>query len=561
MGLPGTTTDSEKDVIYTFGDCEIDTARFELSRGGQTSAVEPQVLELLIFLIDRRDRVVARDEMFETIWKGRVVSDATLSSRIKAARQAIGDDGTQQLYIKTIHGRGFRFVGKVEARDAAEPSKQASGHTASAVERRPVTRYAKSGDVHIAYHLFGEGPVNLVLTPGFVSNIDNYWDDPNLARWLTQLGRLARVAMFDKRGTGMSDRVSTLPGMDERMDDVRAVMEAVGFDTAYIMGISEGGSLATVFAAHYPQLCLGLILYGSFAQFRYWFSDGASLQRLFDYVESDWGSGKSLSQFAPSMADDAAFIEWWGKFERFGATPGGAIALMKMNSLIDISDILPTIHVPTLVIHRSNDILIDVEAGRHLAKHITGAKYLEIPGRDHLPWVGLNRDEIIEAIRSFVEGSEKPEAPSRVLATILLLWLDETAARDIATIEESTLRNAFKHFRATRIEQRAQALVATFDGPARALGCAVSLSRLLRRERLQYRMGIHTGEISLATDTLKGTAVDIAADVANHAGDNTIMVSRTVHDLVAGSGVELLDCEEHELRSISQAWRLFRVVE
>ena len=548
-------------VIYAFGDYEIHTGRFELSRDGRRLAVEPQVLELLIFLIDQRDRVVSRDELFESVWKGRIVSDTTLSSRIKTARQAIGDDGTRQQYIQTIHRRGFRFVGSVEARDTTEPAKQEPSSTTSAVEGRPTTRYARSGDVHVAYHLIGNGPVNLVLTPGFVSHIDNYWDEPNLANWLTRLGGFARVAMFDKRGTGMSDRVSALPGMDERMDDIRAVMDAVAFDTAYIVGISEGGSLATVFAAHHPDRCRGLILYGSFAQFKHWFPDEASLQTLFDYIESDWGSGKSLPQFAPSMTADAAFIEWWGKFERLGATPGGAIALMKMNSRIDISDVLQSVHVPTLVIHRSSDSLIDPEAGSYLATHIAGAKFIEIPGNDHLPWVGDNRDEIIDAIQSFAAGSESPQPAARVLATILLLQLETPKKRDPAVVDEKILRNEFNRFRATQIELQVPVIVAAFDGPAKALECAVSLSRLLSREHISHRIGIHTGEVDRCSRISEGTAVKIAADVAHHSSPNTVMVSRTVNDLVAGSGVSLVDCGEFHLPSIDQSWRLYRAKE
>jgi len=548
-------------VIYAFGDCEIDAARFELSRGGKRVAVEPQVLELLIFLIDRRDRVVSRDELFENIWKGRIVSDTTLSSRIKTARQAIGDDGTQQQYIKTIHRRGFRFVGEVEVHDAGARAKREPDAAAPAAEKRPATHYARSGDVHIAYHLFGDGPVNLVLTPGFVSHIDNYWDEPHLADWLGRLGRFARVAMFDKRGTGMSDRVSALPGMDERMDDVRAVMDAAKFDTAYLVGISEGGSLATVFAAHHPERCSGLILYGSFAQFKHWFPDEAALQSLFDYIESDWGSGKSLPQFAPSMAADAAFMEWWGKFERLGATPGGAIALMKMNSRIDISDVLQSVHVPTLIIHRSNDSLIDPEAGSYLAAHIAGAKFMEIPGNDHLPWVGDNRDEIIDAIRSFAAGAERPQAEARVLATILLLQLETPKKRDPTVIDETVLRNEFNRFRATQIEFQLPVIVAAFDGPAKALECAVSLSRLLSGDHIAHRIGIHTGEVDRRSKISEGTAAKIAADVAHHSDPDTVMVSRTVNDLVAGSGVSLVDCGEFHIPSIDQSWRLYRAKE
>jgi pimeloyl-ACP methyl ester carboxylesterase len=545
-------------MIYRFGDYQIDTISFEIVRGGQALPVEPQVLDLLITLIDQRDKVVSKDELFERVWKGRIVSDATLSSRIKTARQIIGDDGVRQNYIKTIHGRGFRFAGKVEVGTKSE-SASAPVQPASKRIERPDTRYARSGETHIAYHLFGEGPLRLVLTPGFVSHIDNYWDDPHLASWLSRLSRRARVAMFDKRGTGMSDRASSLPGLDERMDDVRAVMDAAGFDSAFIMGISEGGTLAVLFRAHHPERCDGLVLYGSFAQFEHWYSDRTSLQNLFDYIERDWGSGKSLPQFAPSMSGDPEFLHWWGRFERLGATPGAATALMEMNSQIDISGVLPSIHVPTLVLHRLDDVLIDVEAGRYLGAHIAGAQYVEFPGEDHLPWVGENSDEIIDAIVSFLERPNKSSTSGRVLTTILLLRLNADSAAEIIDGEISSVMHDLRRFRAIRILPEPAGLVATFDGPARALECAVSVSRTLSRQGTIHRIGIYTGEISLEAQAPSGTAMDITSDVANLASDNEILVSRTVNDLVAGSGIALKDRGKSFLPALRQEWRLFQV--
>ena len=527
-------------MVYSFGDFRIDAGRFEIARGGRVLAVEPQVLELLLLLLKHRDRVVTRDELLETVWSGRVVSDTTLSSRIKTARQVIGDDGARQHYIRTIHGRGFRFIGDV--------SEESRGRSA-AVER-PATRYARSGDVHVAYQVFGDGPARMVLAPGFVSHIDNYWDSPKFRDWLNGLGRLARVAMFDKRGTGLSDPVSALPPMDERMDDLRAVMDAAGFETAYVMGISEGGSLAALFSAHHPERCDGLVLYGSFAQFRHWHADDASLQRLFDYVESDWGTGKSLPLFAPTVGDDPEMIRWWGQFERLGATPGACLALMRMNSRIDITGVLPGIRVPTLVIHRAEDVLIDIEAGRQLAADIPGAQYAELPGVDHLPWVG-DGDRIVDEIAEFMRHPRRRDASDRAVATIVLI----RGGADAGALEQELRR-----FRATRVAGRPDGVAATFDGPARALECAVSVSRLLRGRGLEHRIGVHTGEISLAGAGLEGTAMDISADVAGHAAGNEILASRTVHDLVAGSGIALEERGEYPLPSIKQGWQLYRVV-
>lgn len=541
-------------MIYRFGDYRIDTTRFELAYRGRALAVEPQVLELLILLIDNRDQVLTRDEILNRVWKGRVVSDTTLSSRIKTARQMIGDDGTRQGCIRTIHGRGFRFVGEVESEETPAPA--AAGAPATAP--RPVTRYARSGDTHIAYQLFGTGPVNLVLAPGFVSHIDNYWDNPAFHRWLTRLGRMARVAMFDKRGTGLSDRVSALPGMDERMDDLRAVMDAAGFDSACIMGISEGGSLATLFTAYHPARCDSLILYGSFAQFRHWFADQAKLQILFDYIESDWGSGQSLPWFAPSVAGDAEFIRWWGKFERLGATPGAVLSLMQMNSRIDISHVLPSIQVPALVIHVTDDVLIDIEGGRELAAHIPNARYVELPGRDHLPMTE-NADRILDAVEDFLGRAPSRARPSRVLATIVLL---RPAADGPGTLDEDTacaIRETLLRFRASRVSSRADRVAATFDGPARALEGAVAVSHELHQKGLPHRIGVHTGEVGFEAGMPEGTAMDIAADVTAHARRNEILASRTVNDLVAGSGIALSDRGAFPIPAIGREWHLFRV--
>jgi pimeloyl-ACP methyl ester carboxylesterase len=284
---------------------------------------------------------------------------------------------------------------------------------------QPVTRYAKSGDVHIAYRVFGEGPLNLVLAPPFVSNIENYWDEPDFSRWLLRLASYARVVMLDKRGTGMSDRVSELPGLDERIDDLRAVMDAAGMEQAALLGMSEGGPLTALFAATYPERCRALVLYGTFARFASWLPTEEALAEFLGYIDQAWGTGGSLPLFAPTRANDPSFQRWWGRFERLGASPAAASALMRMNSQIDISGILPTIRVPTLVIHRTEDVTINVEGGRYLAEHIPGARYLELPGTDHIPFVGDNADEIADAIEEFLTGARAPVTVDRVLATVL----------------------------------------------------------------------------------------------------------------------------------------------
>lgn len=556
-------------MIFRFDQYVIDAETFEAFRSGKRLPVEPQVLDLLIFLIQKRHRIVTKEEVFEVVWRGRLVSDATLSSRIKAVRRLIGDDGSAQRFVRTIHGRGFRFVHDVQVEDSAAAGDTRARPQDLLTQQLPETRYARSGEVHVAYHLFGGGPTNLVLVPGFVSHIDNFWDGAPVNRWLTRVGQMARVAMFDKRGTGLSDPVRELPGMDQRMDDVRAVMDAAQFDKAVIMGVSEGGSLASLFAASYPERSQGLILYGAFAKFTSWFPTPESLQELFDYIETDWGTGKSIPKFAPSVAGDPDFRQWWGKFERLGATPGAAIALMRMNSEIDISEILPTIQAPTLVLHRTADVLIDIEGGRFLAGHIPGARLIEYPGEDHLIWVGDKVDEILAAIQDFITHVPADIKVERTLATLLVARLGWSAGHLRVTNDQATdhrqrdrtLRHALTRYRGDEVELTDDRCVAAFDGPARALKCALTIVNEFGRFDLPVRIGVHTGELQVRGGNLSGVALEIASGVADRAAGNAVIATRTVKDLVAGSGIEFEEFGEHSLPGLVEPWRLFRVVD
>jgi class 3 adenylate cyclase/pimeloyl-ACP methyl ester carboxylesterase len=432
----------------------------------------------------------------------------------------------------------------------------------------PTTRYARSEDVHVAYQEFGDGPVNLVLVPGFVSHIENYWTHPDFALWLDQLGSFARVVMFDKRGTGLSDRVSDLPAMDERMDDVRAVMDAVGMERAAVFGISEGGSLATLFAAHHPERCDALIVYGGFAQFTSWFPTDEALQGLFDYIETGWGTGESLPLFAPSFGDDAALKQWWGRFERLGADPGAAINLMRMNSQIDITDILTSIHVPTLVIHVKGDTTIDFDGGVRLAEGIPNARLVELPGVDHLPFVGDNSLRIVDEIEHFLTGSRSEARADRVLATILFTDIVDSTAlaasmgdqrwRSLLHAHDAAVRRELERFRGIEIKSIGDGFLATFDAPARAIRCALSITEGVRDLGLAVRAGLHTGEIHLVNGDIEGISVHIASRVADLAQGNEVVVSRTVKDLIAGSGLTLEDYGTHSLKGVPDEWQLYR---
>ena len=432
---------------------------------------------------------------------------------------------------------------------------------------QPATQYAKSGDIHIAYQAFGDGPINLVLVPGFVSNVESYWDQPDLARFLRRLGGYARVVTFDKRGTGMSDRVAELPGLDQRMDDLRAVMDAAGMEQAALLGISEGAPLCVLFAATYPDRCRALALYGSFSRFSYWFPTEEALMAFFAYVEQAWGTGGSVQRFAPSRANDASFQGWWGRNERLGASPAAVIVLMRMNAQIDIRGILPAVHVPTLVIHRTGDRTVNVEGGRDMAARIPGARLVELPGVDHIFYVGENADQISDAIEEFLTGSRAPVAPDRVLATVLftdIVSSTEMAAalgdrrwRDLMDRHHDTIRRNLARFRGHEVKTTGDGFLATFDGPARAVRCACAIAEDIRALGIEVRAGLHTGECEMIGDDVGGIAVHIGARVAALAGASEVLVSGTLKDLVAGSGLRFADRGAHSLKGIPGEWRIF----
>ena len=392
----------------------------------------------------------------------------------------------------------------------------------------PTTRYARSGDVHIAYQVFGSGASDLVFVPGFVSHIENYWDEPGLARWLDRLGQHARVIMFDKRGTGLSDRVAELPGLDLRMDDVVAVMRAAGSERATVLGISEGGPMASLFAATYPERCSGLVLYGSFARFTSWLPTAEHLEGFIGYIQEHWGSGGSLPLFGPSKAGDAAFQQWWGRFERLGASPSAATALMRMNSQIDVADILSSIRVPTLVLHRSDDVTVSVEGARLLADRIPDTRMIEFAGSDHLFWIGDNGDEILASIIEFVTGTRTDVEVDRVLATVLMTDIVGSTARaeslgdrgwrDLLDAHDTAVRRELARFRGHEVKSLGDGFLATFDGPARAIRCATARVRgdsMWITTRLPTVIAGHADAIcAMLNVAIGGTAASEAREVA-----------------------------------------------
>jgi pimeloyl-ACP methyl ester carboxylesterase/class 3 adenylate cyclase len=437
----------------------------------------------------------------------------------------------------------------------------------------PEVRYAKSDDVHIAYQVFGSGPVDLVIIPGFISNIEHYWDWPEAARWLNHLAGRARVILFDKRGTGLSDRLGQLPNLEQRMDDARAVMDAAGVETAAVMGFSEGGSLAVLFAAAHPDRCSALVLYGAFARFSDWFPTTQKLDSFLDYVETRWGTGESFAAFAPSKKGDREFQRWWGRWERLGGSPSAVKSLMRLNSGINIDGILPSVRVPTLILHRTEDPTVSIQAGRFLASHIPHAKLIELEGADHMCWFGDNAAQIANTILDFVlEPGADPRAAAtsrRVLATILFtdivasteraVELGDKNWRELLTAHDATVRREIIRFRGNEIKSTGDGFLADFDGPARAIRCAMAIADAMAPLGIQIRAGLHTGEVERSDTDVHGIAVHLAARIMGTAAAGGVVVSRTVKDLVAGSGIELDDAGEHLLKGIQEKWQLYKV--
>lgn len=430
----------------------------------------------------------------------------------------------------------------------------------------PKTRYAKSGDVHVAYQTLGEGPLDLVVAPGFVSNLDLAWEWPPLARMVERLAGYARVTLFDKRGTGLSDRIGGVPPLEERMDDVRAVMDAAGIERAAVMGISEGGSMAALFAATYPARTRSLILYGAFTRADDWKADRAALHAFFQALPEKWGSGFSAAAFAPTHEKDDSFRDWWARFERLGASPAAVMNLLRSELEIDIRPVLRSIRVPTLILHRTEDTLIAVEAARLMAREIPDAKLVELPGRDHLMWVG-EVDGITDAIVEFLTGAAPVAEPDRVLATVMFTDIVDSTRR-AATLGDrdwralldrhrDDARRAFARFRGRQVQHTGDGFLATFDGPARAVRCAAALSRDARALGLELRAGVHTGEVIVAGDDISGIAVHMAARIAASAASGEILVSATVKDLVAGSGLAFRDRGSWSLKGIETPMPLY----
>jgi class 3 adenylate cyclase len=438
----------------------------------------------------------------------------------------------------------------------------------------PKTRYARSGDLHIAYQVIGEGARDLVYVPGWVSHVELAWEEPTLAKFLRRLASFSRLIMFDKRGTGLSDRVPNeqLPTLEQRIDDLRAVMDAVGSRRAAIFGFSEGGNLSALFAATYPQRTSALITFGTFAK-RIWSPDypwaPKAKEREQEYIllERQWGELMDLEDYVPSKAGDEAFLRRLATYFRRSASPGGGVALLRMNTQIDIRHVLPSIHIPTLVIHRTGDRDANVEEGRWIAGQIPNARFVELPGEDHLPWVG-DSDAVLDEIEEFLTGVRPSPESNRVLATVLFTdivdstkhaaGLGDRAWHDLLESHHAIVRKELLRFRGHEVKTIGDAFVATFDGPARAVRCACGVRDAVAELGIQIRAGLHTGEIELTGGDIRGIAVHITARVIAAAQPGQVLVSSTVKDLSAGSGINFVDRGKQVLKGVPDEWRAVR---
>ncbi|WP_165546323.1 alpha/beta fold hydrolase [Kribbella soli] len=495
-------------VLGFGGDLEFDPALFEVRRGGAPVPLEPQAFDVLAYLVSHRDRVVPKEELMDSVWGGRFVSETAVTSRIKQVRRALGDDGHSQRMIRTLHGRGYRFVAPVETQSGLRPAE-------------PI-RYTVSDGLHIAYQVTGGGDLDIVLVSGFISHLELDWADPRHAHFLHRLGSFGRLIRFDKRGTGMSDRPSGIPDVETRMHDVLAVMDAVGSRRAVLVGYSEGGPMSILGAAAHPERVAGLVLYGTYAK-RVWSEDYPWAQpqeereAYTQLLVNKWDWEADMVLRCPSA--DEPMRRWWAQRMRASATPSTVRALMDMNSLVDVRDALPAVRVPTLVLHRSGDALVDIGGSRYLADRIPGARFEQLEGNDH--FVSGNPDQILDAIEGFLR--DLPDPVARPLALAAVVVPAGTRSDDmVAGLSAAGGRR--------RVGPAGRPVV-LFDGPATAV--RAGLAQLRDGDRL----GVAIAEVPKDERELDAYGVQVAIGLADDAPPGSVWLTSGVRDLLAGSGI------------------------
>ncbi len=519
----------------------LDTAQFELRRDGRPVAIEPQTFDVLTYLVSHRDRVVSKEELMDAVWGGRFVTEAAVTSRIKQARRAMGDDGRDQRLIRTVHGRGYRFVADVNDQRIGEPT-TAPTDPGPARESAPV-RYTISDGLHIAYQVTGGGELDIVLISGFVSHLELDWADDRHAHFLDRLGSMGRLIRFDKRGTGMSDRPAGLPDLETRMHDVLAVMDAVGSRRAVLCGYSEGGPMAILMAATHPERVSSLVLYGSYAKRTRgegypWAQTEEERRSYTERLIDSWDWEADLRVRCPS--GDPQMQRWWAMRMRAAATPSTIRALMDMNSAVDVRDVVGAVRVPTLVLHRTGDALFKVEEARYLAEHIPSARLQLLEGSDHL--VCGDPDQILVQIEAFLQTSRPPPPQPVSLAAVVAVAGDS----EMQIVDDLVATGGRP--RATPSGRR----VALFDGPATAVRSG------LASLRVGARLGVSIAEVPRDSMLAGGPGVRHAEQIADAAGEGELWVSAAAGMLLAGSGVQLLPVSSDDDSSGQRLLRALR---
>ncbi len=588
--------------FYLFDVFRVDVLERILFKADREVPLTPKVFDTLLVLLQNSSHVLTKKELMQQVWPDSFVEENNLAQNISILRKALGEN-----YIQTVPKRGYRFVGDVtttggdeetlivrertrsriivesddttvEAALRGRPSDQPAVIEVSPITpslpRPPQTMYARSGDVNIAYQVIGDAPLDLVFVMGWVSHVEYFWREPSFARFLLRLASFSRLILFDKRGTGLSDRVpiNQLPTLEQRMDDVRAVMDAVGSERAALCGVSEGGPMCSLFAATYPEKTLALVMIGTYAKrvrdADYpWGPTAEQREQFFEIMRKQWGGPVGIDERAPSVANEPAFRDWWATYLRMGASPGAAVALTQMNAEIDVRNVLPSIRVPSLVIHRTDDQCLKVEEGRFVAERIPGAKFVEFPGNDHLPFVG-DQDAILDEMEEFLTGVRHPVEPDTVLATVLvgrIVGVKDHVQRLGQDRWLELLRRLHAHmtkeiewFRGREMDIVENRILAIFDGPARAIRCAAAITEYASRLGVEICTGLHTGECEIVDGQVSGAAAQMCVCVANEAEAGEVLVSSTVKDLVAGSGIDFEDRGIHDLTGCGE-WRLFAV--
>jgi len=576
---------------FRFGSFRLDGGERLLFDGDRQVSLAPKVFDTLLLLVGNAGRVLSKERMMKEIWEDSFVEENNLAQNVSFLRRVLRDSSENRM-IETVPKFGYRFVGRVETDEigtvAAErasariiireldsdgppiktPVFSAAPEPAALAPAAPDTRYVQNGDVNIAYQVIGEGDLDIVFVMGWISHLEYFWKHHLFASFLGRLASFSRLILFDKRGTGLSDRVplSQLPTLEQRMEDVHAVMDAVGSKRAALIGVSEGGPMCALFAATYPERTSAVVMIGTYAKrlkdVDYpWGAEPEDHQRFYDLMRRDWGKAVGIEARAPSMVDDEEFRAWWAEYLRNGASPGAAVALTEMNAQIDVRNVLPLVHVPTLVIHRTGDLCLKVEEGRYVADLIPGCKYVEFDGIDHLPFVG-DQDEILDEIEEFLTGMRGAQEIDRVLATVVNVRIPESAKNADAELLKRAgvfVRRQIELFKGREINISREAVVAAFDGPARAIRCATAIGESAARLNIAVRTGIHTGECEVRGDEYSGVAVDLAGLIADQAAPGAIFLSRTVKDLVAGSGIGFEEIGLRKLGAYPDDWRLFRI--